>query len=193
MVSHLCGAILFSCKKKGGGLRPIAVGEVLRKLTSKCISRVVHSEAFRTLTPLQVEVSVLVGCEAIVHAVSSVLENSNINSERKRMLLLDFSNAFNSISHKKMFEEVRSYIPSMAAWLECCYNVHSLLHLNHHTIVSCCGVQQGDPLGPLAFTLALQPIVERIKREVLDLYINAWCLDDGTLCGFAADLVAALA
>ena len=81
----------------------------------------------------------------------------------------------------------------MAAWLECCYGAQPLLHLEDHTILSCCGVQQGDPLGPLAFALAFQPIVERIRREVPDLQINAWYLDDGTLCGSAADLTAALA
>ena len=32
---HLCGASLFPCKKKDGGLRPIAAAEVLRCLTSK--------------------------------------------------------------------------------------------------------------------------------------------------------------
>ena len=109
------------------------------------------------------------------------------------LLLLDFSNAFNSICRGKMFEEIRARIPSMAAWLECCYGSQTLLHLGDHTILSCCGVQQGDPLGPLAFTLALHPIVERIKREVPGLLINAWYLDDGTLCGSASDLYAALA
>ena len=54
VVPHLCGAILFACEKKGGGLRPIAVGEVLCRLTSKCISRTVQGEAFKALTPLQV-------------------------------------------------------------------------------------------------------------------------------------------
>ena len=39
IVPHLCGASLFACKKKGGGLRPIAVRDFLRRLTSKCISR----------------------------------------------------------------------------------------------------------------------------------------------------------
>ena len=40
--------------------------------------------------------------------------------------------------------------------------------------------------------MTLQPIVERIKREVPNLLINAWYLDDGTLCGRAEDLMCAL-
>ena len=132
------------------------------------------------------------GCEAIVHAVNCVQEDTNIKSEDKLSLLQDFTNAFNSISHEQMFREVRSRIPSMTAWLECCYGAKPLLHFGNHIILSCCGVQQGDPLGPLAFSLALHPIVERIKREVPGLLINAWYLDDGTLCGTADDLKAAL-
>ena len=38
IIPHLCGATLLASKKKGGGLRPIAVGEVLCRLTSKCLS-----------------------------------------------------------------------------------------------------------------------------------------------------------
>ena len=48
VVPYLCGATLFACKK-GDGVRPIAVGEILRRLTSKCISRAVQPEAIRTL------------------------------------------------------------------------------------------------------------------------------------------------
>ena len=108
-------------------------------------------------------------------------------------LLIDFSNAFNCIDCEPMFEEVRARIPSMASWMECCYGAQPLLHFGDHTISSCCGVQQGDPLGPLGFALALHPIVERIKREVPGLLINVWYLDDGSLCGPAEDLITALA
>ena len=193
IVPHLCGASLFACKKKGGGLRPIAVGEILRRLTSKCISRGVQAEAFCVLTPLQVGVGVPVGCEAIVHAVAHVQEDTNIHPEERWTLLLDFSNAFNSVDRGSMFREVRDRIPSMAAWIESCYMAQPFLRLGEHTILSRCGVQQGDPLGPLGFALTLQPIIEKIKEDVPNLLINAWYLDDGTLCGSASDLCAALA
>ena len=55
-----------------------------------------------------------------------------------------------------------------------------------------CGVQQGDSMGPLGFALTLQPIVDRIKHEVPGLLVNAWYLDDGTLCGSLDDLAATL-
>ena len=180
IIPFLCGASLIACQKKDGGLRPIAIGEVLRRLTSKCVARAVQSEAVDILSPLQVGVGIPAGCEAIVHSLASLLNNSSILPESRCVLLVDFSNAFNSIDRGHMFEEARSRIPSISSWLECCYSSQPLLFFGEHTILSCCGVQQGDPLGPLGFVLALHPIVERIKREVPGLLLNSWYLDDGT-------------
>ena len=59
-------------------------------------------------------------------------------------------------------------------------------------IHSCCGVQQGNPLGPLGFALKLHPLVERIQAEASALALNAWYLDDGTLIGPPTDLATAL-
>ena len=94
VVPHLCGAILFASKKKNGCLRPIAVGEVLRRLTSNCVSQAVRGDAVKSLTPLQLGVGVSVGCEAIIHAVTSVQVDPIIQPNDRWTLLLDISNAF---------------------------------------------------------------------------------------------------
>lgn len=94
VVPHLCGATLLALEKKGGGFRPIAVGEVLRRLTSKCVSRLVQSDAFQVLTPLQLGVGVKLGCEAIVHAITSTLENSNIPPDDRWTLLYRLPKCF---------------------------------------------------------------------------------------------------
>ena len=102
ILPHLCGATLLACQKKGGGLRPIAVGEVLRRLTSKCVSRAVQADTITTLSPLQVGVAVPGGCEAVVHSVVSLINDSTIPPDSRCFLLVDFSNAFNSIDRKCM-------------------------------------------------------------------------------------------
>ena len=65
VILHLCGASLLPCKKKNGGLRPIAVGEVIRCLVSKCAAKLVLPEALEILMPQQLGVGVPSGCEAI--------------------------------------------------------------------------------------------------------------------------------
>ena len=76
----------------------------------------------------------------------------------------------------------------LSPWLEYSYSVHSHLLFGPHTILSCCGVQQGDPQDPLAFSLLLHPIVQRISREVPNILLHGWYLDDGVMCGTLEDL-----
>ena len=116
---------------------------------------------------------VSLGCEAIVHSVNRVLENPSIPDSGKWTLLMDFSNAFNCIDWSAMFCEVRSRLPALSPWVERCYVCQPLLHFGSHSLLSCIGVQQGDPLGPLGFALILQPIVEQIKQVVPNLLINS--------------------
>ena len=91
-----------------------------------------------------------------------------------------------------MFQEVRSRLPSMAAWIEFSYGSQPILLFGDFQLLSCTGVQQGDPLGPLCFALTLHPLIERIQSAVPDLCLNAWYLDDGTFCGPSHALSAAL-
>ena len=46
-------------------------------------------------------------------------------------------------------------------------------------------MQQGDPLGPLLFSLALHKLVSSIDADdgCLDLLLQAWYLNDGVLAG----------
>ena len=82
-----------------------------------------------------------------------------------------------------MFAEFCQHLPGLSAWMESRYSSELILHLGEETILSCCGVQQGDPLGPLGFALTLHPLVEHIQAEFTSLELNAWFLDDGTLIG----------
>ena len=76
--------------------------------------------------------------------------------------------------------------------MESCYSCQPFLLLGKDSIRSCCGVQQGNALGPLGFALTLHPLIEKIKAELPGLTLNAWYLDDGTLMGPPEDLAAAL-
>jgi hypothetical protein len=53
------------------------------------------------------------------------------------------------------------------------------------------GVQQGDPLGPLLFSLPLHIVVSEIA-ESCELLLNVWYLDDGTLIGSPPEVAKAL-
>ena len=78
IIPYLCGASLVAIPKKNGGVHPIAVGEVLHRLASKCILHLVISEARCYLDPRHVGVGVPIGAEAIIHSICSIFESSSI-------------------------------------------------------------------------------------------------------------------
>ena len=52
-----------------------------------------------------------------------------------------------------------------------------LLYDHREIIESSCGVQQGDPLGPLYFCFALAPLVQEIRT--MGPEYQKWYMDDG--------------
>ena len=77
---------------------------------NKCLSQVAHLHAYNVLTPLQVKVGVEVGCEAIIHSVTHILERGYLPPQSQWILLLDFSNAFNSVNREDMFCEIHAKV-----------------------------------------------------------------------------------
>ena len=55
---YLCGANLAALRKPAGGYRPIAAGDIIRRLTSKLILRRVQPTLVPKLCPLQVRIGV---------------------------------------------------------------------------------------------------------------------------------------
>ena len=142
------------------------------------------------LSPLQLGVGVKNGCEAVVHALNSVIDDPAIVPEEKCVLQIDFQNAFNLIDREEVFRQVRLVFPELAAWVEASYGIRALLNFGVNTILSCVGVHQGDPLGVLLFCLALHPLISRLRDIAPDLKMNSWFADDGTAVGRVASLAA---
>jgi hypothetical protein len=188
----LCGGKLFVAKKKCGGHRPIAVGEVLRRLVSKCMAFQVAPEAAELQKPLQLSVGVPGGCEAIIHAVNAIFYDTNIPLEDKWILQVNMKNAFNLVDRSVIFDKVCRHLSAISPWVEFTYGSQSFLYLGMSTILSCLGAQQGDPLASLLFTLAVQPLLKSIKNQVSGLALNIWFLDDGTFIGKHEDLIKVL-
>jgi len=93
LAPFVAGAPLMALAKAGGGLRPIAIGETIRRLVSKCCCEATVEDAKIVFGSLQVGVATSGGAEASVHAVRRLAKEFG-EDPGKIMLKVDFSNAF---------------------------------------------------------------------------------------------------
>ena len=170
-------ANLIALKKKDGGVRPIAIGSIYRRLASKVLAQRMSAALAPELQPVQLGVGVRMGCEAAVHAVR---EFTDMHSGTPDYVVakLDLSNAFNTVHRSVMLREVFRRFPAAAPLVSQAYSQPSPLHLGSTRLWSSRGVQQGDPLGPILFALAVDPTIQALRSP-----LNLWFLDDGTLAG----------
>ena len=175
----LCCASLTALSKKKGGVRPIAVGEVLRRNIAKFLASEAKSEAIELFDSLQLGVGVSGGAEAVIHSSKIIYDNIVSAQTDKGVLQIDFQNAFNSVKRSHLIKAAYEFIPGVAAFPNFYYSQHTPLLYNNAIIQSESGVQQGDPLGPLLFSLTLWPIIQKIKTSIPDLVQHTLYLDDG--------------
>ena len=79
---------------KKPGVRPIAVGEVFRRIICKAIMKVIERDVLCATAPFQTCVGVPSACEAAVHSMDRLFCQSSVQG----ILLVDVSNAFNALN-----------------------------------------------------------------------------------------------
>lgn len=169
---------LIALKKKDGGLRPIAVGNAFRRLSSKLASQNLAAALGSHLRPTQLGCGTPGGCEAAVHAARKYITASSTLAEKRVLLKIDFKNAFNTLRRDHFLSEAKEFSPEIYNYLWQSYAHPSKLIIGDETINSSTGIQQGDPLGPALFCLGVQKLTKDLVSE-----LNLWYLDDASLGG----------
>ena len=113
-VSTFFGATLCALTKKDGGIRPIAVGNTLRRLAAKVGARPLSHSLGSELRPVQLGYSTKGDCEAAAHSARRYLRDCN---HRRVFLKVDMKNAFNCLRRDALLDVIRNRVPELFKFL----------------------------------------------------------------------------
>ena len=174
----LCASRLTPLAKPDGGVRPIAVGELFYRLIMKCVMRKYFYRS--SLHPFQLGVGSKGGVEPIVYAVDMFTQADT--SAFSHVISLDFSNAFNTIKRSTVAASVRKHLRALYRPCKWAYGQPTPLVVSDGesivTLKSSQGVRQGDPLGPLLFSLGIKDILGGLQDHLGDQGLVLAYLDD---------------
>ena len=106
-------------KPTPGDILPIAVGEVLRHLTGKCLCAVLRSKMTSFFEPYQFDVAVPCGAERIAHGLRTCIDKHWMEHDFG-VLKVDMSNAFNLVSRQAILSECAKHFPELLPWVSWC-------------------------------------------------------------------------
>ena len=168
---------------KRPGVRPIGICEVVRRITSKAILFVIKGDIQEAAGSCQLCGGQIAGIEAAVHAVRQLFNNENTEA----LLLVDASNAFNSLNRANALANIRGLCPPFSTILINLFRESADLVLGANTLLSQEGTTQGDPLAMPFYALATRPLMDAITLDNPNLK-QIWYADDATAAGKISDL-----
>ena len=178
----LCAARLIALPKSSGDVRPIAIGEVFRRITAKTICSQYKDSFSKFFAPLQHGIATDGGADLLVHDVQLLL------GSHKDWLVMktDAKNAFNSVKRSHLLTQVSKHFPEMFPHVN---QMHAgsgpLIYLQGDSPVILSseeGIHQGNPLGPVMFATAIQELLTKLQNDHPCVVVLAY-LDDVFLVG----------
>ena len=163
-------------------VRPIGICEVPRRIISKAILYILREDIQDVAGSSQLCAGQVAGLEAAVHAMNSVFEDV----ETEAVLLVDASNAFNSLNRQNALLNIRLLCPAISTILINTYRESSDLFLGGDTLLSQEGTTQGDPLAMSTYALSTRPLIDALKCDNSTKQI--WYADDATAAGSSSAL-----
>ena len=119
LASWITGAPLTALRKPKNDVRPIALGETLRRLVVSLLIHLNFDAIHRRLAPHQVGVATRNGTETIIHSVHCMVDRLGADASNG-LLKLDLWNAFNLVSRSSFRKEVALYFPELRHWVDFC-------------------------------------------------------------------------
>ena len=157
------------------GVRPIDIGDTARRIIAKAALTIAKYDIMDAAGALQMCAGQVAGCEAAAHSVREHFQKT----ETEAALLVDASNAFNSLNRMTALHNVQHLCPSLSTILINSYRAHSDLYIDGEVFYSQEGTTQGDPLAMPFYALATVPLITKLSDSV----DQTWYADDAAATG----------
>ena len=176
-IEPLMASRLIPLDKGEGAVRPIGVGEVLRRILAKCVMNVAKEDVAHASGSLQLCAGQKSGSEAAMHAIFEADETDGI-------LLIDATNAFNSLNRAAALHNIRILCPIISVFAINTYRIPARLFITStggKEILSAEGTTQGDPLSMGVYALSIQPLITALQTTSSTK--QCWFADDASGAG----------
>jgi hypothetical protein len=184
-VADALGAcVLVALDKGGGAVRPIAMSDCLRRAASRAVCIQLAERFQQHFAPLQYGVQAPGGAEQVKLQIDTMLAAH----PDWCVLRVDARNAFNTVSRAAILGELARAFPELLPLAGQFYIRSGRLHFRGEdgrtvTLGSVTGAQQGDPLGPMLYALAIHPVLREVARRYRGVALVLGLLDDIHLVG----------
>ena len=157
-----------------GTARRHATEEVRNRCSSVLIRAVLERHACHSGSGHDVSERVPSACEASVHAMTSMFAGPNTEG----VLLVDASNAFNSLNRQAALHNVPHIFPALGKVFVNTYSSPIRLFVaGGGKILSQEGTCQGDPLAMVVYVVATVPLVKHLAAACPSV-VQSWYADD---------------
>jgi hypothetical protein len=169
---------------KSPGVRPIGIGEVLRRIVGKTISQHTSDEIKEAAGPLQTCAGHGAGAEAAIHAMRTIFESEGTDA----VLLIDASNAFNRLNRAVALHNIQITCPIISCYITNTYRHPSRLFISGgKEILSQEGTTQGDPLAMPWYSLSTTTMIDHLQLNHGTVR-QVWLADDASAAGKIEEL-----
>ena len=160
-------------------MRPIGIGEVLRRIIGKAIWWTLKTNIKEPAGPLHTSAG-LKGCaEAAIHVMREMFDDDDSDA----VILVDASNSFNALNRKVALFNIQIICPPFSTILINTYRAPSKLFITGgKRLLSQEGTTQGDNLAIAFYGLATIPL-QNILRINIPSVKQVWPADDATGAG----------
>ena len=140
------------------------MGEVLGRIIEKTIGWTLYDDTLNAAGPLQASAGRKGGAEAAIHAMKEIYQQDSTEG----IILVDASNAFNSMNRQTALHNIQYICPPLATVLKNTYRNPSQLFIRGgDEILLKEGTTQGDNLAMSFYGLGTKPLRDKLLKRCL--------------------------